>query len=43
MYGSLENGDGLDIPMMEDIKQMVDKHNVLATSFRRVRDYIETN
>lgn len=43
VYRSSEIGEGLDISVVEDIKQMVDQHNVLAASFRRVRDYIDTN
>ncbi|KAL6516143.1 hypothetical protein OROGR_019448 [Orobanche gracilis] len=36
-------GEGLDSSLVEDLKQMVDKYNVLASIFRRVRDHLSSN
>ncbi|XP_057455303.1 uncharacterized protein LOC130746629 isoform X1 [Lotus japonicus] len=37
------NGDNLDMSLVDDLKQMIDEHNMLAKSFRKVRDHIMSN
>ena len=42
---SFYSGDGntsnLDMSLVQDLKDMIDEHNVLAQSFSRVRDYLD--
>ena len=37
-----ESGDSsnLDTSLVQDLKDMIDQHNVLALTFRRVRDFL---
>ncbi|XP_057456530.1 uncharacterized protein LOC130747576 [Lotus japonicus] len=39
-FNSLKEADKLDISLVDELKQMIDESNVLAKSFRKVRDYI---
>ncbi|XP_057455361.1 uncharacterized protein LOC130746681 isoform X2 [Lotus japonicus] len=39
-FGGGSTGEKLDISLVDDLKQMMDKNNVLAKSFRKVRDYL---
>ncbi|XP_057453106.1 uncharacterized protein LOC130744967 [Lotus japonicus] len=39
-FNSMNTAENLDISLVEDLKQMIDENNVLAKSFRKVRDYI---
>ncbi|XP_057415224.1 uncharacterized protein LOC130710087 [Lotus japonicus] len=42
-FSSSEKGGSVDISIVRDLKNMVDEHNKLAQSFRRVRDYLHEN
>ncbi|XP_057419198.1 uncharacterized protein LOC130713450 [Lotus japonicus] len=37
------NPDPLDISLVDELKGMIDENNVLAKSFRKVRDYVMSN
>ena len=43
LYHSSKDGQtsNLDMSLVEDLKNTIDEHNVLAQSFRRVRDYFD--
>ncbi|XP_057441432.1 uncharacterized protein LOC130733312 [Lotus japonicus] len=36
-------GQGLDLSLVEDLKQMIDRHNVLAKIFRQVRERLNSD
>ncbi|VFQ97311.1 unnamed protein product [Cuscuta campestris] len=36
------NSSAIDISLVEDLKYMIDEHNVLAQSFRRARDFVHS-
>ncbi|RDY12820.1 hypothetical protein CR513_02339, partial [Mucuna pruriens] len=38
-----ENNECLDSSLVQDLKQMIDEHNVLVHSFRRLKDLIMDN
>ncbi|XP_057432625.1 uncharacterized protein LOC130725408 [Lotus japonicus] len=38
-----KKGDKLDISLVNDLKQMIDENNILAKTFRKVRDYVMSN